>query len=103
MARFELVEFGLACEQRRQANDFASLHVAQIAQAANHAGQKLGLGGFFAAQRRAACYEQVRVFRANGVLVIEVQGFAETFVQLREVLKRAAKQGDVSANGAPAC
>ena len=42
------------------------------------------------------------VLRANSVLIVEIQRFAEAFVQLREVLQRATKQGDVAANGTAA-
>ena len=102
VARFEFVEFGFVGEQRRQAHDFAALNVAQAAQAFEHVGKQLGRGGFLAAQSGAARDEQVGVLRANSVLIVEIQRFAEAFIQLREILQRAAEQGDVATNGTAA-
>ena len=42
------------------------------------------------------------VLRANSVLIVEIQRFAESFIQFREVLQGTAEQGDVAANGAAA-
>ena len=50
----------------------------------------------------AACHKQVGVLGHNAVLLVQVEREVEAVAQLGEVLQRAAKEGDVAADGATA-
>ena len=104
MALLEPGVLTLVGKQRRQTHHFGALDVAEVLQAVQHVGQKLGLHRLAGCARdsAAAGHEQMRVLGHDDVLVVQLQRLVEAFTQLGKVLQRAAEEGHVTADRATA-
>ena len=104
MAHLELLVVLRRGEQRVEAHDLGALHVAQVAQALHHVGQRLRLRvlGRGARDGAAGGHEQVRVLGHDDVLFVQVERLVETLAQLRQILQRAAEERHVAADGTAA-
>ena len=101
MALAELAVFLLVGEQRCEAHDLGTLHVAEAVQAVDDVVELLDRDGLAArtGDSAPARDEQVRVLGHDDVLVVQLQRLVEALAQLGKVLQRAAEEGDVATDG----
>ena len=101
VATLELGKILVGGKERVQALDLGTLRVAQGIDGLDELRERAELVGLVR-HGGAARHKQVSVLGHNAVLLVQVEREVEAVAQLGEVLKRAAQEGDVAANGTAA-
>ena len=101
VAGLELGKVLVGGKERIQALDLGTLRVAQAVDGLDELRERAELVGLVR-HGGAARHKQVSVLGHDTVLLVQIEREVEAVAQLREVLQRAAQEGDVAANGTAA-